>query len=362
MDKIIVFGRGVYLKEKYQYLRKRYQIVGFLDNAVLGIEYDENYKVDVYNPNKINELDYDYIMCASIHFVEMWKQLQQFGVSGEKIKFIIEERPLNSDYIESAAFSHGEHLKIEGDKIYYCTNDNICYCIDDLDTFRCVVRQQYNSYYKDIAAITNLGFLPVNRRFGIERGKAVDRYYIEHFLELYKEDIKGEVMEIDSNLYTRKYGGDKVKKEIKLHVFGWNGAIKGNFETGEGLSEAMVDCLICTQTLQYIYDLESAMKNIYKILKPGGVALITVPGIKCLSENDDNNWGEKWSFTEKSVSILSEKFFGKDNYIVNTYGNVKIVTAYLYGICCEELKIDDFLYNDKQFPFLITARLIKNNC
>lgn len=108
-----------------------------------------------------------------------------------------------------------------------------------------------------------------------ERGKAVDRVYIEKFLEANLEDIRGTVMEIESDDYIKQFGGNRVTEEIILHVKGWGGknVLKGNFETGEGLKEDMVDCLICTQTLQYIYDLRSAAHNICKILKTrwGGV-------------------------------------------------------------------------------------------
>jgi SAM-dependent methyltransferase len=39
------------------------------------------------------------------------------------------------------------------------------------------------------------------------------------------------------------------------------------------------DCIILTQTLQYIFDLPAAVRAIYRILAPGGVLLASVPGI-----------------------------------------------------------------------------------
>ena len=60
-----------------------------------------------------------------------------------------------------------------------------------------------------------------------------------------------------------------------MHVDGWGkNVIKGNLESGEGIEENKYDCAIITQTLMFIYDFTSAVNNIYKMLKPGGVALI----------------------------------------------------------------------------------------
>lgn len=44
---------------------------------------------------------------------------------------------------------------------------------------------------------------------------------------------------------------------------------------------------------------------------------------------DDENWGGKWSFTEKSVRGLVESVFGRENCDIKAYGNAKIATAYI---------------------------------
>ena len=167
-------------------------------------------------------------------------------------------------------------------------------------------------------------------------------------------------MEVANNNYTIKFGKDNVTKSIICHVMGWGkDAIKVNFETGEGVRDEMTDCLICTQTLQYIFDLKTAMENIYRMLKPGGVALITVPGIKPLCEYDNNQWGEHWSFTEKSMDKLCSLVCSKENYEVKQYGNVKSATAYLYGVCLEDIDEEELEVSDSQFPFIISARIRK---
>jgi hypothetical protein len=51
---------------------------------------------------------------------------------------------------------------------------------------------------------------PTSRVFGIDRGLPINRYYIEKFLARHAADIRGRVLEVADNAYTRKFGGDRV--------------------------------------------------------------------------------------------------------------------------------------------------------
>ncbi len=46
------------------------------------------------------------------------------------------------------------------------------------------------------------------------------------------------------------------------------------------------DCFIVTQTLNFIYDVKSAVKGIFHMLKDGGIILATVAGIFQISRYD----------------------------------------------------------------------------
>lgn len=359
MKKIFIFGRGEYFKNKYLSFKNRYEICGFIDNAVEDESRDEALDVPIYNPRKLTELPQYDIYCVSAAFVSMWKQLKMLGIDDERIKFGVAIEPLQPG-IEEEAFSDGESLESRGEKLLYLSpkyGDRVVTSQDDLKEIIREIKKNENS---DIGLIQQLSTKPVSKVFGSERGKAVDRYYIEEFLQENAEYIYGVVMEVANNNYTKMYGRDKVSKSVVSHVKGWGkDSVVCNFETGEGVVENSIDCLICTQTLQYIFDLSSAIKNIYKMLKPGGAALITVPGIKPLCEYDNDKWGEQWSFTYNCLKKLCSMVASEDDYKVIQYGNAKIATAYLYGLCVEELKTSDFEYQDSQYPFLICARITK---
>ena len=131
--------------------------------------------------------------------------------------------------------------------------------------------------------------------------------------------------------------------------------IKGDFVTGEGIWENMADCLIFTQTLQFIYDIHSVVRNIYKMLKPGGKVLITGAVTAQLSLHDYYNWGEYWRFTDHSMKKLLCEAFEEDKVEVASYGNVKTAVAFLFGLCTEDLSEFDLEFNDEQHPLVVTA-------
>ena len=65
---------------------------------------------------------------------------------------------------------------------------------------------------------------PISRKFGVDRGLPVDRFYIERFLEAEADSIRGQVLEIGEDTYTRRFGGQRVTGNDVLHVTGDNPA------------------------------------------------------------------------------------------------------------------------------------------
>ena len=358
-EKVIIFGRGAFFKAKRKNLVESFDIVAFIDNTVIDCEVDCETKLPVYNPKRISELpNYD-IYCVSSDFISMWRQLIELEIADSRIKFGTMIPPLQEG-IERVAFSNGEILYSSDKKLYYESKHCGKKQIEHIDDIKAIVREALSRNDKNIAVIRNLSVEPISRVFGSERGKAVDRFYIEKFLSENSEVICGTVLEVANNNYTLQFGGDSVKKSVISHVKGWgSGTILCNFESGEGVEEESYDCIICTQTLQYVFDLQSAIRNIYRMLKPGGYALITVPGIKPLCRYDNDNWGEQWSFTVKSIEKLCNSVCDEKNVLVKQFGNVKVAIAYLYGICVEELESSDLEYNDSQYPFVICAKIRK---
>jgi hypothetical protein len=201
---------------------------------------------------------------------------------------------------------------------------------------------------------------PISDVFGLDRGTPIDRFYIEDFLYKNKSLITGNCCEISENIYTKKFGTSSCISEI-LHHNNDNekATIVGDLSKIETLPENMIDCFILTQTLNFIYDYESAVKGLYQILNTNGVGLITVSGISQISKYDYDRWGDYWRFTDLSIKKIFESVFGKNNIEVSTYGNVLAATAFLHGVSSEELRNDELLQNDPNFQITIAIKVIK---
>jgi SAM-dependent methyltransferase len=202
---------------------------------------------------------------------------------------------------------------------------------------------------------------PISSDFGFDRGLPVDRYYIEKFLDCHATDIQGHVLEIKEPLYTYKFGGDRVIHSDVLHVVAGNpkATIVADLTKADHLPSDIYDCIILTQTLQFIYDVPAAIQTLHRILKPDGVLLITVSGISQISREDMDRWGQYWSFTTLSMERLLVETFDSRNVQVDAYGNVLSAIAFLHGLATQELEPSKLDYTDPEYQVLITARAVK---
>jgi hypothetical protein len=202
---------------------------------------------------------------------------------------------------------------------------------------------------------------PVSRVFGFDRGKPIDRWYIERFLAEHSGDVRGRVLEVAEDTYTQWYGGDRVTQSDVLYAAAGNPAatIVGDLTTGEGIPDGAFDCFILTQTLSVIFDLAAAVRGTREALADGGVLLATVPGISQISREDRRDWGEYWRFTTDSVRRLLSDVYGEGNVEVRAHGNVLAASAFLYGLAAEDLSEADLAHEDPDFEMLITARAVR---
>jgi glycosyltransferase involved in cell wall biosynthesis len=202
---------------------------------------------------------------------------------------------------------------------------------------------------------------PFSKDYGYERGTPIDRYYIESFLKDHELEIRGRVLEIADNSYTRQYGGDRVNISDVMHAMPGNpkATIVGDLTQADQIPTSTFDCIILTQTLQVIYNYRAAIKTIHRILKPGGVALITVPGISPISTYDLERWGYFWSFTSLAARRLFEEYFPVDHVTVQSYGNILAATSFLYGLATQELRKEELDQLDPAYEVIVAVRAKK---
>jgi len=199
---------------------------------------------------------------------------------------------------------------------------------------------------------------PLSTDFGFSRGTPVDRYYIERFLADHANDIHGRVLEIGDDSYSRKFGGQRVAKQDILHVRPGHPAatIVGDLTDPSVLPAGAFDCIILTQTLHLIFDLQVAAEQIFRALAPGGVALITVPGI---SPIDRGEWKDSWhwSLTDRALATLLSGPFEPDKVDIAVFGNLRAATAFLHGAAVEEVGRSRLDLFDPAYPITVAARV-----
>ncbi|KAA3436793.1 class I SAM-dependent methyltransferase [Rufibacter hautae] len=201
---------------------------------------------------------------------------------------------------------------------------------------------------------------PFSTQFGYDRGGPVDRYYIENFLRAEAGVIKGRTLEIGDNEYSLGFGRAKVTQSDVLHIDETNpkATFIGDISNAPQLPDNSFDCIVLTQTLHLIYDFKGALQTCHRILKPGGTLLLTVPGITPI---DHGEWKDiwYWSFTDKAMNRLMDESFPKGDVQVNTFGNVYVATAFLYGMGLPEVPKHQLDHHDPHFQVIITVKATK---
>jgi hypothetical protein len=208
--------------------------------------------------------------------------------------------------------------------------------------------------------LTDLPTQPISTQFGMDRGTPIDRFYIEQFLEKNAAAIKGRVVEIADNTYTLKYGRGIEKSEI-LHVdpSAADATIIADLSNPDSIPANVADAFICTQTLNFIYEVKNAVQGIHKLLKINGKALITVAGLSQISRYDMDRWGDYWRFTDKSLKRLLAEYFDENDIEITTFGNVHSATMFLQGLSMEEVDRHKIMLNDRDYQMIIGAVVIK---
>ncbi len=204
---------------------------------------------------------------------------------------------------------------------------------------------------------------PISSMFGFDRGQAIDRYYIEHFLKQNADCINGRCLEMGDPTYIRKFGDGVTQVDVMHYVAGNPEAtIVGDLTCADHIPSDTFDCIIFTQSLQMIYDLKAALRTLHRILKPGGSCLLTSAGLSKIARRlGEDDWGEYWHLTTQSAEALFAETFPGAEVRVDSYGNVLSAVSFLHGLAAEELDTEKLDHRDKDFELLVVVRATKSH-
>jgi SAM-dependent methyltransferase len=202
---------------------------------------------------------------------------------------------------------------------------------------------------------------PISKNWGFDRGLPIDRFYIEKFISEYVDAVKGHVLEIGNDRYTKRFGGKKVTRCDILNVVADNPktTIIADLSSAPHIPSGTFDCIIFTQTLQFIPNFEKAADTLYRILKSEGVLLATFPTISKIDTNKKNANNDYWRFTSVAVRWIFGNIFGTENISVKGYGNLLTAVSFLYGLTVEDLNFREIDYFDPQYELIVALKAIK---
>jgi SAM-dependent methyltransferase len=193
---------------------------------------------------------------------------------------------------------------------------------------------------------------PLSTRFGQDRGRPIDRVYIERFLGRHAADIRGRGVEIYEPTYLERFGTCTQIDVLDADPASTRATIRGDLSA---LPAATFDVFVCTQTLQAIADPLTALRQARDALRPGGVLLATVPGISQIAPDDP--FPDHVRYTAHGLRTLAEQVFPDAQ--VGAHGNVHAAAAFLYGLAEDEVDPRALAVDDPAYELLITLRALR---
>jgi Methyltransferase domain len=203
-----------------------------------------------------------------------------------------------------------------------------------------------------------LGRRPLSVLFGADRGRQLERYYLDRFLDEFAPAIHGHCLEFGDDVYTRRYGGDAVGAADIIHVDHSNprATIVADLTKPNRIPTNTFDCIVCTYVLHVVFDVATFVAELHRILKPNSSLLVAAPFV--------GMWGsptftDMWRFTPLGLQRLLNQSFGSENVTVRAYGNSLTSAGNLRGLVIGEFTRAELDYCDWRFALEVCAHAVK---
>ncbi len=206
----------------------------------------------------------------------------------------------------------------------------------------------------------SIGMNPLSVVWGSDRGQEIARYYIEElFLKEFADDVQGRCLEFLADNYTSRFGQENRITSIDiLNMEDGNPrtTIHADLTKPNDIPSNQYDCIVCTHVLHVIYELDRAIAELHRILRPGGVLLVAVPQVSMC----DSDWGELWRFTQEGLRAALTRAFEDQHIAMRAYGNSLTAAGEIRGLATHEFAKMELNQHDQRFAVEICARAIKS--
>jgi len=210
-----------------------------------------------------------------------------------------------------------------------------------------------------VTGLADLPHEPLSDHHGLDRGTPVDRRYIDVFLGGHSLAIRGSVLEVGSDAYTARFGGDRVQQRTVVDIDAANprATLIADLDQAGSLPLGAFDCIILTQTLHLLRRPGRCIDNCFAALRPAGVLLVTAPSVSRVSPTYPD--ADFWRFTRAGMSELFARCWPA-SFTVEAFGNLRTCLAFLLGEVVEDLADHDLDHHDPRFPLTVAVAATKS--
>jgi glycosyltransferase involved in cell wall biosynthesis/SAM-dependent methyltransferase len=196
--------------------------------------------------------------------------------------------------------------------------------------------------------------LPFNPEFGCDPSWPIERQYIERFRRQEASYTRGVVLDIQDFCQEQPESGlAQLTQPAPTHDGLSEHWVGCRLSSATNLPDCLFDCVLFTCSLHLAYNFSAALQLCYRLLKPGGVLLLTVPG----SGTWKDTW--YWSLTPEALRHLLATVFPAAAVELESFGNVHVAAAYLYGLELPALSPEQLGHYDPEYQVLHTVKIVK---
>lgn len=199
---------------------------------------------------------------------------------------------------------------------------------------------------------------PLSAKFGFDRGTPIDRHYTDLFMETHAMTIRGVIGEIADDTYAGRFGGQQAERIeiIDIDPTNAHATVVADLAVQGSLPADSFDCLIVTQTLQYVTDPAAALGTCAAALRPGGTLLLAAPALTAHDDIEPDD-SDRWRFWPSGLRHLINVAFPDAEVQLQADGNLTTAIAFQHGISAEELQAAELTHVDARYPVVILARI-----
>jgi SAM-dependent methyltransferase len=197
---------------------------------------------------------------------------------------------------------------------------------------------------------------PFSRQFGFDRGTPVDRHYLHRFLEAERPRITGDVLEIQGDGHTRRFG----QALRATHTVDINPEFAATYTCDLALADGIIpsdryDAFLLPNTLCVLRDIEGCLRQALRVVRPGGVVLATTSTFVPLNPGTP----DYWRLTPDGWQELAARVWAGHAVTIEGHGNCLASVAAMLGLAAEELTEPELDLHDPLYPVLVTLKVVK---